>query len=128
MALFDISKLREILSYDELKLERTGDRRTATFFCISYTDSTYNFLVALAFLQMFNLLQKNDFKLHPNYKCTAEADKQKNALSLDKLINCRRRPGLAEECEVYEETVTDDALTGEDILDYDDFDDLGAFV
>ena len=44
------------MSYDELELDRMGDRRTATFFCISDTDSTYNFLVALAFSQMFNLL------------------------------------------------------------------------
>ena len=31
------------MSYDELELDRMGDRRTATFFCISDTDSTYNF-------------------------------------------------------------------------------------
>ncbi|WP_418708599.1 VirD4-like conjugal transfer protein, CD1115 family, partial [Anaerotignum faecicola] len=56
LAPFDIPQLREIMSYDELELDRMGDRRTATFFCISDTDSTYNFLVALAFSQMFNLL------------------------------------------------------------------------
>ena len=280
MAPFDIPQLREIMSYDELELDRMGDRRTATFFCISDTDSTYNFLVALAFSQMFNLLceradnvhggrlphhvrvlwdeaantgqvpnleklvavirsrevsltlfyqqlaqckaiydknaetilgnmdsvvflggresstikeisenwlgkatismqtdgrtrgqsesysqnnqrlgrelmtpselatmpgdrcilqlrglppfysKKYDLKQHPNYKYTAEADKQKNAFSLDKLINRRRRPGLAEECEVYEATVPDEALTDEDedILNYDDLDDPDAFV
>ena len=280
LAPFDIPQLREIMSYDELELDRMGDRRTATFFCISDTDSTYNFLVALAFSQMFNLLceradnvhggrlphhvrvlwdeaantgqvpnleklvavirsrevsltlfyqqlaqckaiydknaetilgnmdsvvflggresstikeisenwlgkatismqtdgrtrgqsesysqnnqrlgrelmtpselatmpgdrcilqlrglppfysKKYDLKQHPNYKYTAEADKQKNAFSLDKLINRRRRPGLAEECEVYEATVPDDALTDEDedILNYDDLDDPDAFV
>ena len=280
LAPFDIPQLREIMSYDELELDRMGDRRTATFFCISDTDSTYNFLVALAFSQMFNLLceradnvhggrlphhvrvlwdeaantgqvpnleklvavirsrevsltlfyqqlaqckaiydknaetilgnmdsvvflggresstikeisenwlgkatismqtdgrtrgqsesysqnnqrlgrelmtpselatmpgdrcilqlrglppfysKKYDLKQHPNYKHTAEADKQKNAFSLDKLINRRRRPGLAEECEVYEATVPDEALTDEDedILNYDDLDDPDAFV
>ena len=280
LAPFDIPQLREIISYDELELDRMGDRRTATFFCISDTDSTYNFLVALAFSQMFNLLceradnvhggrlphhvrvlwdeaantgqvpsleklvavirsrevsltlfyqqlaqckaiydknaetilgnmdsviflggresstikeisenwlgkatismqtdgrtrgqsesysqnnqrlgrelmtpselatmpgdrcilqlrglppfysKKYDLKQHPNYKYTAEADKQKNAFSLDKLINRRRRPGLAEECEVYEATVPDEALTDEDedILNYDDLDDPDAFV
>lgn len=56
LAPFDIPQLREIMSYDEMELDRMGDRRTATFFCISDTDSTYNFLVALAFSQMFNLL------------------------------------------------------------------------
>ena len=280
LAPFDIPQLREIMSYDELELDHMGDRRTATFFCISDTDSTYNFLVALAFSQMFNLLceradnvhggrlpqhvrvlwdeaantgqvpnleklvavirsrevsltlfyqqlaqckaiydknaetilgnmdsviflggresstikeisenwlgkatismqtdgrtrgqsesysqnnqrlgrelmtpselatmpgdrcilqlrglppfysKKYDLKQHPNYKYTAEADKQKNAFSLDKLINRRRRPGLAEECEVYEATVPDEALTDEDedILNYDDLDDPDAFV
>ena len=280
LAPFDIPQLREIISYDELELDRMGDRRTATFFCISDTDSTYNFLVALAFSQMFNLLceradnvhggrlphhvrvlwdeaantgqvpsleklvavirsrevsltlfyqqlaqckaiydknaetilgnmdsviflggresstikeisenwlgkatismqtdgrtrgqsesysqnnqrlgrelmtpselatmpgdrcilqlrglppfysKKYDLKQHPNYKYTAEADKQKNAFSLDKLINRRRRPGLDEECEVYEATVPDEALTDEDedILNYDDLDDPDAFV
>lgn len=280
LAPFDIPQLREIMSYDEMELDRMGDRRTATFFCISDTDSTYNFLVALAFSQMFNLLceradnvhggrlphhvrvlwdeaantgqvpnleklvavirsrevsltlfyqqlaqckaiydknaetilgnmdsviflggreastikeisenwlgkatismqtdgrtrgqsesysqnnqrvgrelmtpselatmpgdrcilqlrglppfysKKYDLKQHPNYKYTAEADKKKNAFSLDRLINRRRRPGLNEACEVYEATVTDEVLTDEDedILNYDDLDDPDAFV
>ena len=280
LAPFDIPQLREIMSYDELELDRMGDRRTATFFCISDTDSTYNFLVALAFSQMFNLLceradnvhggrlphhvrvlwdeaantgqvpqlekicavirsrevsltlfyqqlaqckaiydkhaetilgnmdsvvflggreastikeisenwlgkatismqtdsrsrgqsesysqnnqrlgrelmtpselatmpgdkcilqlrglppfysPKYDLKKHPNYKYTAEADKQKNAFDLDKLINRRRRPGLNEACEMYEVAVPDDALTeeDEDILNYDDIDAPDAFA
>ena len=280
LAPFDIPQLREIMSYDELELDRMGDRRTTTFFCISDTDSTYNFLVALAFSQMFNLLceradnvhggrlpyhvrvlwdeaantgqvptleklvavirsreislcllyqqlaqckaiydkntetilgnmdsvlflggreastikeisenwlgkatismqtegrsrgqsesysqntqrlgrelmtpselatmpgdrcilqlrglppfysKKYDLKQHPNYCFTAEADKQKNAFDLDRLINRRRRPGLNEACTMYEVTVPDDALTeeDEDILNYDDIDDPDAFV
>ena len=52
------------MSYDELELDRMGDRRTATFFCISDTDSTYNFLVALAFSQMFNLLCERADNVH----------------------------------------------------------------
>ena len=55
LAFADIPQLREIMSYDEMELDRTGDRKTATFFIISDTDSTYNFIVALAFSQMFNL-------------------------------------------------------------------------
>ena len=280
LAPFDIPQLREIMSYDELELDRMGDRRTATFFCISDTDSTYNFLVALAFSQMFNLLceradnvhggrlphhvrvlwdeaantgqvpnleklvavirsrevsltlfyqqlaqckaiydknaetilgnmdsvvflggresstikeisenwlgkttismqtdgrtrgqsesysqnnqrlgrelmtpselatmpgdkcilqlrglppffsPKYDLKQHPNYKYTAEADKQKNAFDLDKLINRRRRPGLNEACEVYEVDVSDTGPVSEDedILNYDDVDDPDAYV
>ena len=44
------------MSYDELELDKLGDKKTALFFLISDTDSTYNFIVALAFSQMFNLL------------------------------------------------------------------------
>ena len=280
LAPFDIPQLREIMSYDEMELDRMGDRKTATFFVISDTDSTYNFLVALAFSQMFNLLceradnvhggrlphhvrvlwdeaantgqvpgleklvavirsrevslcllyqqlaqckaiydkhaetilgnmdsvvflggreastikeisenwlgkatismqtegrsrgqsesysqntqrlgrelmtpselatmpgdrcilqlrglppfysKKYDLKQHPNYRFTAEADKVKNAFDLDRLIDRRRRPGMNEECEVYEVSVPDEALTDEDedILNYDDLDDPDAFV
>ena len=44
------------MAYDELELDRIGDRKTAVFFIISDTTQAYNFLVALAFSQMFNLL------------------------------------------------------------------------
>ena len=73
---------------------------------------------------------KYDLKRHPNYRYTAEADKQKNAFDLDRLINRRRRPGLNEACTMYKVTVPDDALTeeDEDILNYDDIDDPDAFA
>ena len=64
LAPFDIAELREIMSYDEMELDRMGDRKTATFFVISDTDSTYNFVVALAFSQMFNLLCERADKVH----------------------------------------------------------------
>ena len=280
LAPFDIPQLREIMSYDELELDRIGDRKTAVFFTISDTTPTYNFIVALAFSQMFNLLceradnvhggrlphhvrvlwdeaantgqvpsleklvavirsrevslclfyqqyaqckaiykdnaetilgnmdsviflggresstikeisenwlgkatismqtegrsrgqsesynqntqrlgrelmtpselatmpgdkcilqlrglppffsSKYDLKQHPNYKYTSEADKQKNAFDLDKLINRRRRPGLNEACEVYEVDVSDTgpASEDEDILNYDDVDDPDALM
>jgi type IV secretion system protein VirD4 len=280
LAPFDIPQLREIMSYDELELDRIGDRKTAVFFTISDTTPTYNFIVALAFSQMFNLLceradnvhggrlphhvrvlwdeaantgqvpsleklvavirsrevslclfyqqyaqckaiykdnaetilgnmdsviflggresstikeisenwlgkatismqtegrsrgqsesynqntqrlgrelmtpselatmpgdkcilqlrglppffsSKYDLKQHPNYKYTSEADKQKNAFDLDKLINRRRRPGLNEACEVYEVDVSDTGPVSEDedILNYDDVDDPDAYV
>ena len=74
--------------------------------------------------------KKYDLKQHPNYRFTAEADKVKNAFDLDRLIDRRRRPGMNEECEVYEVSVPDEALTDEDedILNYDDLDDPDAFV
>lgn len=280
LAPFDIPQLREIMSYDELELDRIGDRKTAVFFTISDTTPTYNFIVALAFSQMFNLLceradnvhggrlphhvrvlwdetantgqvpsleklvavirsrevsvclfyqqyaqckaiykdnaetilgnmdsvvflggresstikeisenwlgkatismqtegrsrgqsesynqntqrlgrelmtpselatmpgdkcilqlrglppffsPKYDLKQHPNYKYTSEADKQKNAFDLDKLINRRRRPGLNEACEVYEVDGSDTGPVSEDedILNYDDVDDPDDYV
>jgi len=64
LAPFDIPQLREIIGYDELQLDRMGDRKTATFFIISDTDTTYNFLVALAFSQMFNLLCERADNVH----------------------------------------------------------------
>ena len=52
----------------------------------------------------------------------------KNAFDLDSLIDRRRRPGLNEECEVYEVSVPDEALEyEEDILNYDDLNDPYAF-
>ena len=64
LAPFDIPQLREIMSYDELGLDRLGDKKTALFFLISDTTPTYNFLVALAFSQMFNLLCERADNVH----------------------------------------------------------------
>ena len=64
LAPFDIPQLREIMSYDEMELDRIGDRKTAVFFTISDTTPTYNFLVALAFSQMFNLLCERADNIH----------------------------------------------------------------
>ena len=64
LAPFDIPQLREIMGYDELGLDRIGDRKTAVFFLISDTTPTYNFLVALAFSQMFNLLCERADNVH----------------------------------------------------------------
>ena len=56
LAPFDIAEVREIMSYDELGLDTLGDRKSALFFIISDMDGTFNFLVAMAFTQLFNLL------------------------------------------------------------------------
>ena len=53
------------MSYDELELDKLGDEKTALFFLISDTDSTYNVIVALAFSQMLSdpsiLLSRRDY-------------------------------------------------------------------
>jgi len=53
---FDIRELRALMEYDELELNTLGDRKTALFVIISDTDSTFNFVAALMYSQMFNLL------------------------------------------------------------------------
>lgn len=56
LAPFDIQELRELTAYDELELDTLGDKRTALFIIISDTDDTFNFLVSMAYTQLFNLL------------------------------------------------------------------------
>ena len=56
LAPFDIAELREITAYDEMELDTLGDRKTALFIIISDTDDTFNFLVSMAYTQLFNLL------------------------------------------------------------------------
>ena len=56
MAPFDIQELRDLTAYDELELDTLGDRKTALFIIISDTDDTFNFLVLMAYTQLFNLL------------------------------------------------------------------------
>ena len=56
LAVFDIQELRELTAYDELELDTLGDRKTALFLIMSDTDSTFNFLISMAYTQLFNLL------------------------------------------------------------------------
>ena len=65
LAPFDIPQLREIMSYDELELDKLGDEKSALFFLISDTDSTFNFLISMIYSQLFNLLcEKADDVYH----------------------------------------------------------------
>lgn len=56
LAPFDIQELREVTAYDELELDQLGDRKTALFLIMSDTDDTFNFLIAMCYTQLFNLL------------------------------------------------------------------------
>ena len=56
LAVFDIEELRDITAYDELHLDTIGDKRTALFLIMSDTDASFNFLISMAYSQMFNLL------------------------------------------------------------------------
>lgn len=56
LAPFSIDSILEITSYDEMQLDTIGDRLTALFIVVSDTDATFNFLVAIMYSQLFNLL------------------------------------------------------------------------
>ena len=56
MAVFDIAELRELTAYDELELDTLGDQKTALFLIMSDTDDSFNFLIAMCYTQLFNLL------------------------------------------------------------------------
>ena len=55
LAPFDIKELRDLMEYDELELDTLGDQKTALFVILSDTDSTFNFVAALMYSQLFNL-------------------------------------------------------------------------
>ena len=54
MAPFDIQEVRDATMYDELELDKLGDRKTALFLIMSDTDSTFNFLISMIYTQLFN--------------------------------------------------------------------------
>lgn len=56
LAILEIPAIKELVSYDELELDTLGDEKTALFFIISDTDASLNFLVSMAYTQLFNLL------------------------------------------------------------------------
>ena len=56
MAPFDIREVRELMEGDELELEKIGDRKTALFCIVSDTDMTFNFISAMVYTQMFNVM------------------------------------------------------------------------
>ena len=56
LAPFDIQEIRDATMYDELELDKLGDRKTALFLIMSDTDSNFNFLISMIYTQLFNLL------------------------------------------------------------------------
>lgn len=53
---FEISEVRELIGDDELELGRLGEVKTALFVITSDTNKTFNFIAAIMYSQMFNLL------------------------------------------------------------------------
>jgi len=56
LAVFDIAELRDVMVYDELELDKLGDRKTALFLIMSDTDDSFNFLISMCYTQLFNIL------------------------------------------------------------------------
>ena len=56
LAPFDIQELQELTAYDEMDLDKIGEQKTALFIIVSDTDTTFNFIVAMMYSQLFNLL------------------------------------------------------------------------
>ena len=56
LAPFDIKELRDLTDTDEMHLDLIGEKKTALFIVVSDTDTTFNFIVAMMYSQLFNLL------------------------------------------------------------------------
>ncbi len=56
LAPFDIQQVRDMMAYDDMALDKIGDRKTALFCIVSDTDTTFNFIPAMLYSQMFNTL------------------------------------------------------------------------
>lgn len=53
---FDIKEVRELMQNDELELDKIGEEKTALFIVISDTDDAFNFIPAILYSQLFNIL------------------------------------------------------------------------
>ncbi|MEG2006760.1 MAG: type IV secretory system conjugative DNA transfer family protein [Raoultibacter sp.] len=56
LAPFDLEDLRDLMSYDELELDKIGDVPTVFFMMMSDSDTTFNFVLAMCFYQLFDVL------------------------------------------------------------------------
>ena len=56
LAPFDIAEVRSLMSDDELEIDRVGQEKTALFVVVSDTDTTFHFIAAMMYTQMFNVL------------------------------------------------------------------------
>lgn len=54
--MFNMDNMMNLTCCDNIHLETMGDQKTALFLIIPATDSTYNFLVAMLYTQMFDVL------------------------------------------------------------------------
>ena len=56
LAAFNLEELASLTKYDEMELEKIGERKTALFAIIPDNDSTFNFVVGMLYTQLFQML------------------------------------------------------------------------
>lgn len=56
LAAFNLESIASLTHYDELELEKMGERKTALFAVIPDNDSTFNFLIGMLYTQLFQML------------------------------------------------------------------------
>jgi len=85
---FGTKYVAEITSRDDLELDKLGDRKTALFIIIDDIKTTYNFLVAIMYSQMFDLLSRKA------YKRQSKRLKYHVRFLLDEFANCGQIPNF----------------------------------
>lgn len=96
LGVFSIDEILEITSYDELELGKLGDELSALFVIVPDSDATFNFLVAILYTQMFNLLctradSNRGGKLKYHVHCLLDEFKNTGEIpGFDKLISTIR--------------------------------------
>lgn len=121
LAPFDIQEVRDITAYDELELDTLGDKKTALFLMMSDTDDTFNFLLAIAYTQLFNLLcdkAYNDYggRLPVHVRCLVdEAANIGEIPKMEKLISVIRSRGIS--CALIYQTASQIKTTYKDAAD-----------
>ena len=61
---FKLAKIRNLTCTDNIGLDTIGDKKTALFIIIPSSDSTYNFLAAMMYTQLFDSLYSRAIKVH----------------------------------------------------------------
>lgn len=56
LAAFNLDSMASLTKFDELELDKIGERKTALFAVIPDNDSTFNFLVGMLYTQLFQML------------------------------------------------------------------------
>lgn len=64
LASFNLESLASLTAFDELELEKLGERKAALFAIIPDNDSTFNFLIGMLYTQLFQMLYYQAENIH----------------------------------------------------------------